>query len=419
MENGRGTKEWTVDDGWETIPVGFDRNFTSQSEFSLGYFSSSVSGDMSSSTAVGQWYSDNEGEEHVGLSPPGNLDLEDSPYERYGARNSGNQILPLTDSEFQDPFAPPSEFADRLTGGLFLEYQYNGSANVNTPSMREQQLSTKNYIDDHQDKTIRHTPRSLNWSSDTENVKLYRFVMDLEELHFELLPQHNPTAHTPSRVYLDQPECATKGKTFCCWPECTRTDAFARPADLARHYQNVHSSSKDKNVFRCPYRPCANGRDQDGNHFTRKDHLRNHLRDYHVEDIGFYKGPKMPRTEEEMTKWRTEEKKWLASRRIDAKWWTCAKCLERRWVKVDGWDCPSCRVPCATERKEARLRISKPADDMEEYDQEGTPTFSDIGTPSSDYSQMGTRCFLCNGLEWVDSCYGEWEPCEACSIGII
>ncbi|KAH9205601.1 hypothetical protein DL95DRAFT_232477, partial [Leptodontidium sp. 2 PMI_412] len=117
---------------------------------------------------------------------------------------------------------------------------------------------------------------------------------------------------------------------------------FTRRADLARHMKHVHGQPADQ--FLCSYRSCA--RSREGEEFTRKDHFRDHLRSYHLEDIGVNKGLRNPRTE--------EQKELLASRRIDAKWWTCAKYLVRRSVKVDGWDCPSCKVPCEMERKEAR-----------------------------------------------------------------
>lgn len=51
---------------------------------------------------------------------------------------------------------------------------------------------------------------------------------------------------------------------------------------------------------------------------------------------------------------------------------------------------------------------------MTGYDQEQDSTFPDMCAPSSDYSQMGIHCDVCNGTAWVDDGYGEWQPCAAC-----
>jgi hypothetical protein len=64
----------------------------------------------------------------------------------------------------------------------------------------------------------------------------------------------------------------------CLTPSCNST--FTRKADLERHITTVHILDAPR--FDCPmYRCHRTG--EDG--FTREDHLKEHLRNYHNKDI--------------------------------------------------------------------------------------------------------------------------------------
>ena len=66
--------------------------------------------------------------------------------------------------------------------------------------------------------------------------------------------------------------------------------AFARKADRDRHRACVHEKSENKK-YPCPEANCSR---TGGSAFTRKDHLMEHLRNYHHQDI-----PKKKRMKED------------------------------------------------------------------------------------------------------------------------
>ncbi|MCJ1338921.1 hypothetical protein MMC09_004210 [Bachmanniomyces sp. S44760] len=72
---------------------------------------------------------------------------------------------------------------------------------------------------------------------------------------------------------------SSKDKSFVCLtPNCTSKAVFTRAADLDRHMQTVHIATK----MDCPHQWCG----RQGQHgFTRKDHLRDHLRQVHMKDL--------------------------------------------------------------------------------------------------------------------------------------
>jgi hypothetical protein len=148
---------------------------------------------------------------------------------------------------------------------------------------------------------------------------------------------------------------------------------FKRPADLDRHYRNVHASPEERTKHECDYKRCAGSNDpfkrkdhyrdhlrdfhkediesaKVGEYTPRKDHYRDHLKDYHKEDLGGSKD----REHTPREKWETDQKKWPEEWNIDPKWWRCAKCLTRVNTENDGWECPSCNQLCESERIEHR-----------------------------------------------------------------
>lgn len=171
---------------------------------------------------------------------------------------------------------------------------------------------------------------------------------------------------------------------------------------MDRHLKNVHADLSQKDSFPCDYEKCSSGRHSEP--FTRKDHYRDHLRDFHKEDIGAVKGEKSAKTEKEKAKWKKEQKIWLAERRIYADSWRCAKCLAKKLVREEGWECYTCKTICEQERIDARMRLPQKAVSQAMY----------ADTQAQYQSYTGT-CETCSGSLWIDDGYGQWVACITCS----
>ncbi|KAN0098420.1 hypothetical protein V8E51_014083, partial [Hyaloscypha variabilis] len=236
-----------------------------------------------------------------------------------------------------------------------------------------------------QTENVRYTPSSLEWGPQgVDFVKLYKFIVPKGKLpYLELLDKWTPTYQTPVRVYLDEPK--QKGQFPCQYPgTCnSKQTVFSRPADLERHYKNVHATEKDS--FPCDYPKCPRSQDP----FHRKDYYRDHLRDLHKEDIG---SAKTRRSSKDKRTWQQAQKIWLSERNISLKYWRCAKCLVRNPVK-QGWDCSSCKTPCEEER--VRIRQARGA------------TMVDATRYAAPY------CGTCSDTGYVDKS-GAYELCPVC-----
>jgi hypothetical protein len=160
---------------------------------------------------------------------------------------------------------------------------------------------------------------------------------------------------------------------------------------------NIHATEKEG--FYCDYGKCPRSKDP----FSRKDHLRDHLRDFHKEDIGFAKGEKSSKDIEKHRKWQQAQKIWLAERNISDKHWRCAKCLIMNYVAQAGWQCSNCKRECEEDRIRARQRYAT---------EEQTPEYPK-GTPAYE------ACDTCNGLDWIEDQYGAFEPCPSCGPIVI
>jgi hypothetical protein len=127
---------------------------------------------------------------------------------------------------------------------------------------------------------------------------------------------------------------------YCQYPiGCSRkNEPFSRPADLKRHYMNVHADRSERDKFACDYRFCA----RRGEPFSRKDHYRDHLKDYHYEAIGTVYGAKRLAPAE----LEVAMEEWMASRKISKNWWRCPKCLVRRKVATSQYTCDDCSLKC-------------------------------------------------------------------------
>lgn len=180
-----------------------------------------------------------------------------------------------------------------------------------------------------------------------------------------------------------------KGEHPCQYPStiCAERAPFKRPADLQRHYQNVHASGEARDEYFCDYTRCTRNR----NAFSRKDHYRNHLKEYHKEDLGRAQGHRT------LTKkaWITMQSNWLDERQISAKWWRCSKCLSRIQIATEGFECPHCKSSCEKER----------ADRIENL-RGGKRVTTEACTPD---------CDACGDTAWIwDEGKGAWFACTKC-----
>lgn len=130
-------------------------------------------------------------------------------------------------------------------------------------------------------------------------------------------------------------QCKRSGPLVCLQQGCT-SKPFNRPADLERHYIQLHGSDQEKKSFYCDYNRCNRATSP----FHRLDHCREHFREFHKEDID-KRG--VPLTLE-----------WCQDRNIKTNWWRCNKCLARVTVHDDGFRCPHCHYECPEVRRRIR-----------------------------------------------------------------
>ncbi|CAI6342415.1 unnamed protein product [Periconia digitata] len=92
--------------------------------------------------------------------------------------------------------------------------------------------------------------------------------------------QTSSQQHTQYTVTSD-PQPQNSSKTWRCEiPNCTSTANFTRYADLQRHHSTVHSGNTPN--YPCSVKDCSRVGDKG---FTRRDHLVEHLRNFHHLDI--------------------------------------------------------------------------------------------------------------------------------------
>jgi hypothetical protein len=174
---------------------------------------------------------------------------------------------------------------------------------------------------------------------------------------------------------------------------------FSRPADLERHYKNVHAQAEEKTSFPCDYPKCERATMP----FVRKDHFRDHLRDFHKEDIGCAKGEKTTTNKE---KWLASQNIWLAERVISLKHWRCARCLVKIYVASHGWDCERCKSSCEQERKDSRMKLAPQTELMEGLEENTEYVYDNTGIGSA-----FTDCDICQNSRWVFN-ETKWVGCQ-------
>lgn len=103
---------------------------------------------------------------------------------------------------------------------------------------------------------------------------------------------------------------------------------------------HVHRDDSDKESFPCDYKKCNRRKDP----FFRKDHYRDHLREYHREDL---------------RKRGNSDTTWLAKCTVYPDWWRCGRCLGRMEVAQAGFDCIACGHKCESDRQAVRVNMGK------------------------------------------------------------
>ncbi|KAK8116232.1 egg shell [Apiospora sp. TS-2023a] len=141
----------------------------------------------------------------------------------------------------------------------------------------------------------------------------------------DMIPRTEPTS-------ASQPEGHQ-----CLYPQC-ESKPFKRKADLDRHWEHVHLPSDQKVSYYCDYSKCSRHTEP----FHRMDHCRDHLREYHKEDLVRKNGK--------------EDDEWYHNRKVSSKWFRCTKCLHRNQIKDSGWTCPNCNTSCDKRRQKLRAR---------------------------------------------------------------
>ena len=119
-------------------------------------------------------------------------------------------------------------------------------------------------------------------------------------------------------------------------------ETFSGPTPQ-RLISKISNLKGPEDSFLCDYPDCRRHHQP----FSRQTQYRDHLRDYHKEDI-------LP----QKRKGALAQEKWFADRRLDAYWWRCHSCLSRVHVGDvdDGFRCPNCNSPLEIEREMYRKK---------------------------------------------------------------
>lgn len=237
------------------------------------------------------------------------------------------------------------------------------------------------------------TPKSLGWAHRLDIWKRYKFVVtDKKISHLVLLDEYQPSESTPAKVYLEPPKHSNPRDSYQCQvPGCNgKQKAFRRPADLDRHYIQIHASASERESFYCSYKKCQRAVEP----FHRKDHYRDHFREFHKEDIPGRKH-----------KDSAARQRWNAERKNESGWWRCTKCLEKVQVARDGYTCKGCNIPCETDRVESRQQMFGGVDVMAQP--------NDM-TGSRQYYHPQYTCQECQDTKYVVASDGFMNECPVC-----
>ncbi|TLS28153.1 hypothetical protein PpBr36_01910 [Pyricularia pennisetigena] len=210
-------------------------------------------------------------------------------------------------------------------GGDVYDQQVAASWNYIAPDFQAHWPQQQQYHDVHDLQAKSTSTMDELWPSEAANEPPVQTVQPTT-------PEEGPSS--PKRLYR------------CPYEGCD--SVFDRSANLTRHVLKskkhvIADDSSDKpEIFHCGFRICQRaGRDA----IPRKDHCREHLRNFHKQDL--YK--------------RGENLKadWLEECLIDKTYWYCNKCLTRNsTVDVSSpWRCSRCGTKCEPERVAIRLQL--------------------------------------------------------------
>lgn len=145
--------------------------------------------------------------------------------------------------------------------------------------------------------------------------------------------------------------------------------------DLAHHYKHSHPANIEAETIPCSYDSCKRSDDP----FTRRDAYRDHLREYHLEDML------------KRHKKKNREQEWWASRIVSPVWWRCVRCLGPSIVvQKDGWACTTCNQECEPERIFIRKSIA-------------AKTLPKEGVLSEKFGIISPRQYADGSTRWNDS----------------
>ncbi|KAF4633595.1 hypothetical protein G7Y89_g4526 [Cudoniella acicularis] len=325
----------------------------------------------------------------------------DSGNSRHSYFSNYTPVSPCTSMTSPDDFGSSYPgYSDPFQNSGSLQ---NMSISDSPPYYYPDQYQHQNF----QPQSSRVTPSELKWDANMKIEEFYKFyVPKSKEPYLALHENALETFRMPRIVYLDKEETIDKKHHPCQFPgtSCWKTNTppvFSRPADLERHYRQVHASEDQKENHYCDYRNCNRSNEP----FTRKDHFRDHLKEYHKEDIGYCKGEK---TAKDKAKWAAKQRSWEAERRISDKWWRCVKCLDKIYVAEYGWQCPSCKRDCEAHRREAREQKAEYGGNASDMVQ--------ASSSSSSSKPFSPPCTVCDGLAWIENPNGSWEVCAYCQV---
>jgi hypothetical protein len=165
-------------------------------------------------------------------------------------------------------------------------------------------------------------------------------------------------------------------KVYPCGVLNCKSKPFTRHCDLERHFRTVHKDDRDQ--IYCDYSSCLH---KDS---FRKDHCREHYREYHREDL--IKLGKNFKTVEDSLAGRLDN--------IDLNWWRCCKCIQRVNVSAHGYTCPDCKVICepwrVAWRDKASISKNSECDIMEKTERFGTPEKTSLMVEGITWQRYGS-----------------------------
>jgi hypothetical protein len=176
---------------------------------------------------------------------------------------------------------------------------------------------------------------------------------------------------------------------------------FARHYDLELHFRTVHSTRNELRQFNCDYSKCPH---QDN--FLRKDHYREHLREYHMEDL----------LKRGYTTKKTRELLESRNSHVSKLWWRCSRCLRRVKTEIDGYECSECKLPCEPERVAWREEAFRGTN-------EDRTSYNAISWPKSDIAMSDSPRAFCSdnstslGYVACGQCQNTWLPDDSDPTG--